>query len=480
MLFNSLTFLIFFVAVVFLYYVLPYKYSRIMLFFASCIFYMWWNPIFIFLIMGVTAINYLSAIFIEKYKKQKKFILALVMLFNFGQLIFFKYLNFFSNCITYMLSLVKIETCIPEFSVILPMGISFFTFQAASYTIDVYTGKYPAEKSFFKVALFITFFPQLVAGPIERADRLLKRLFEKHSFKLSNLSEGIKLMLMGYFKKVVISDRASILVDAVYNSPTDYKGLSLIIATLFFTVQIYCDFSGYTDIAIGCARVMDIDLMKNFDRPYFATSIKDFWRRWHISLSTWFRDYLYIPLGGSRCSVLRKYFNILVTFFVSGLWHGANITFVLWGGLHGIYQIIGDIKDKYILKGRKIDALVPLKIIITFCLVSFAWIFFRANSLSDATYIIKNLFSDIASYGDLQYVYEVLRGFSLKTYEMLILVYACVFLFFSDMISFKYDIHTLLKKTGFPIRFAYYYVLIIFILAGGVFTNGGQFIYFQF
>ena len=248
------------------------------------------------------------------------------------------------------------------------MGISFYTFQAASYTIDVFYGKYKPERNYFKLSLFIMFFPQLVAGPIERADRLLGQLFTKHKLELENISQGAKLMLMGYFKKIVIADRASVLVDTIYNSPQEYKGLPLVVATLFFTVQIYCDFSGYTDIARGVAKLMGIDLMINFDRPYFSKNIKEFWRRWHISLSSWLRDYIYIPLGGSRCSLIKKYRNIMITFLASGLWHGANWTFVLWGGLHGLYQVIGDLKNKIIPVKKDFFVINIFRVIICFCL----------------------------------------------------------------------------------------------------------------
>lgn len=479
MLFNSLTFILFFILVVFLHYILPHKFRWIMLLVASCIFYMCWRAELIVLILFISFLNYISAILIEIYPNRSKLILILCLILDFGFLFIFKYMVFISDSFRFIYEYFGWVYPVKQFSIILPMGISFYTFQAAGYTIDIYRKEYRAERNYFKFALFVTFFPQLVAGPIERADRLLNQLFKRKYFNVDNFVDGIKLMLLGYFKKIVISDRASVLVDTVYNNPQQYEGIPLIFATVFFTFQIYGDFSGYTDIARGCAKILGIDLMKNFDRPYFATSIKDFWRRWHISLSTWFRDYLYIPLGGSRCSVIKKYRNIMITFLVSGLWHGANWTFVLWGGLHGAYQVIGDIKNK-ILPNTDYAIFKPFKIIITFILVMFAWIFFRSNNISDCFYIIQNLTTNLGSIADKQYLYETFNNMGLQLFEILLVCGSIAILYLSDLVSYKYDIHDLMNKVPFPIRFAYYYLLIIIILAIGVFSGGGEFIYFQF
>ncbi len=325
------------------------------------------------------------------------------------------------------------------------------------------------------------FFPQLVAGPIERAENLMGQLFSRHKFNSVNISIGIKFMIMGYFKKVVIADRAAILVDTVYNSTEDFGGIAIIIATLFFTFQIYCDFSGYSDIAIGCAKTFGIDLMKNFNRPYFSVSIKDFWRNWHISLSSWLKDYVYIPMGGSRCILIRKYFNLMVTFLLSGLWHGANWTFVLWGGLHGFYQVIGDLKNKIFKTDRpQFFLLTFFRIIITFTLVSFAWIFFRANTISDAFYIIKNISSDFNNVTNAQYMYELLNSMGLSIYEILICLCSILFLIMVELFERKTVIHYKLNSIPFILRFIFYYVVVIAILALGVFGNDKQFIYFQF
>ena len=349
----------------------------------------------------------------------------------------FKYMVFINHSFMWLYNYLGWTYPIKDFDIVLPMGISFYTFQAASYTIDVFYGKYKPEKNYFKLALFIMFFPQLVAGPIERADRLLGQLFTKHKLELANISQGSKLMLMGYFKKIVIADRASVLGDAdIQLGAEEYKGLPLVVATLFFTVQIYCDFSGYTDIARGVAKLMGIDLMINFDRPYFSKNIKEFWRRWHISLSSWLRDYIYIPLGGSRCSLIKKYRNIIITFLASGLWHGANWTFVLWGGLHGLYQVIGDLKNKIIPIKRDFFVLNIFRVIICFVLVAFAWIFFRANTISDAVYIIKNIFAGWENVSDLQYLYVTFNNMGLKLFEIVILSIAILFLIFTEVISF--------------------------------------------
>ena len=480
MLFNSLTFIIFLAVVLVLYYTLPQKLKWIMLLIASCIFYMGWRAELIILIVISTLSNWLLARLIYDKPEKKKVFLIISLIINFGLLFVFKYMVFINHSFMWLYDYFGWIYPIKDFDIVLPMGISFYTFQAASYTIDVFYGKYKPERNYFKLSLFIMFFPQLVAGPIERADRLLGQLFTKHKLELENISQGAKLMLMGYFKKIVIADRASVLVDTIYNSPQEYNGLPLVVATLFFTVQIYCDFSGYTDIARGVAKLMGIDLMINFDRPYFSKNIKEFWRRWHMSLSSWLRDYIYIPLGGSRCSLIKKYRNIMITFLASGLWHGANWTFVLWGGLHGLYQVIGDLKNKIIPIKKDFFVISIFRVIICFALVAFAWIFFRANTISDAIYIVKNIFAGWENITDLQYLYVTFNNMGLKLFEILILSIAILFLIFTEVISFKYDIHKLLNKGPFVFRFAYYYILACFIFMMGVFAGGGQFIYFQF
>lgn len=318
---------------------------------------------------------------------------------NVGLLFIFKYYGFFVTNINLLGGWLHWKQTLPLLSIVLPIGLSFHTFQAMSYTIEVYRGHQKAEQHLGIYALYVLFYPQLVAGPIERPQNLLPQFHTKHIFDYAGASAGLKLMFWGFFKKIVIADRLAFFVDRVYTQPGEYYGIAVIIATTMFAFQIYIDFSSYTDIARGAAQVMGIKLMKNFDRPYFATTVRDFWNRWHISLSTWFRDYIYIPLGGNRVTVLRNCFNILVVFMISGLWHGANWTFVIWGALHSFYLLSSFVTRKirsrfitwsHIEKKPGIHAL--MQTVVTFSLVSFAWIFFRANSVQSAFTLVGNIF----------------------------------------------------------------------------------------
>ena len=402
MTFNSWEFLLFYPVVLLLYFVLPKKARWPMLLAASYFFYMCYSPELVFLILGTTIISWVASRCIERTEKKavKRLFLVLTLVASLGVLFFYKYFNFISTAISTAVGWFGASGDPVLLNLVLPVGISFYTFQTLSYAIDVYRGDVRSERNFFFYALFVSFFPQLVAGPIERPDNLIPQLRQPHPWSTPDAIKGAKHMIVGFFKKVCVADLLSGAVDSVYNSPSEAGSLAIVIATVFFAIQIYCDFSGYTDIAIGCARIMGIRLMKNFDHPYSATTIKEFWARWHISLSSWFRDYLYIPLGGSRCSRPRHLFNLFVVFMVSGLWHGANWTFVIWGALHGLYQIIGNLTAKPRARlieksGKSADS--PLVVwprrVITFILVAFAWIFFRANSLSDAVLIVKKLFS---------------------------------------------------------------------------------------
>ena len=487
MLFNSLTFLIFLLCILSLYYILPYKYRWYLLLLGSYIFYMAWRVEFIFLILFSSFFNYYIGILIEKYINKSKIVLSFGLIINFLILFIFKYSIFINHSFMSLYEYFNIPYPIKDFDIVLPMGISFYTFQATSYTIDIYRKRYKTEKNILKVALYIMFFPQLVAGPIERADRLLNQLFINHKFNIYNISTGIKIMLIGYFKKIVIADRVAILVNTVYNSPYDYNGISFIIATIFFAIQLYCDFSGYSDIAIGCAKLFGIDLMENFKSPYFSKSVKEFWTRWHISLSTWFKDYLYIPLGGNRKGTIRTYFNLMVTFLVSGIWHGANWTFVLWGGLNGFYQIIGAIKNKFFeyigfnIKNKYINNFLNIfRILITFSLICFSLIFFRANTVKDAFYIVNNLFSDISNISNIQYMYNISTELGLNIFEILMVTFCIIILIFIEIFEYKQRIYITLNKAPFIIRFIFYYIITIIIITMGVFSNAGQFIYFQF
>ena len=366
----------------------------------------------------------------------------------------------------------------PTFDVLLPVGISFYTFQTLSYSIDVYRGRKTPETHLGIFALYVAFFPQLVAGPIERSHRLLHQFYQQHNFDHRRVSDGLKLMAWGLFKKVVIADRLAIVVNNVYNDPTAYAGIPLLVATYFFAFQIYCDFSGYSDIAIGAAQIMGIDLMQNFKQPYFSRSIPEFWRRWHISLSSWFKDYLYIPLGGNRLSQPRVYLNLMLVFVISGLWHGANWTFLIWGALHGSYILVTlwttDLRRKAeALLGltRRPVLLAGLQVFITFHLVTFAWIFFRANSLSDALYIMTHLFHGIRLTG---------TGTGVGPYDLFIALLAILLLELVHVLQRqKGSLRQLIAIQPVWLRWTAYYGLTISILIFGKF-GVNEFIYFQF
>ena len=408
MLFNSIDFLIFLPIVLVIYYIIPMKYKHIWLLISSYYFYMCWNAKYVLLIFVSTVITYLSGILIDKVEKTwpdvndigkyKKLILALSFVSNLGILFYFKYINFTLDIVTRVLSKMNISMNVPVFDVILPVGISFYTFQALSYSVDVYRGEVAPEHDFFRYALFVSFFPQLVAGPIERSKNLLTQLREPRKFDFGYAFDGILLMLWGLFLKIVLADRIAIFVDTVYGDCEHYQGIYLIVATVLFAVQIYCDFSGYSSIAMGTAKLLGIELMDNFNAPYISTSVADFWRRWHISLTSWFKDYLYIPLGGSRRGTFRKYINKMIVFILSGLWHGAQLTFVVWGAINGLYQVIGEVLMPIRKKvsdiigiNRNSEGVYALSVLATFALVDFTWIFFRADSLGRAIYIIKSI-----------------------------------------------------------------------------------------
>lgn len=343
MLFNSYNFLIFFPIVTLIYYLIPQKIKYIWLLLASYYFYMCWNAKYVLILLFSTTITYVSGLLItrankckEEHKKikMKKIFVALSFIINLAILFLFKYFDFAIDNVNRVLSHFSMQIINPSFDVILPVGISFYIFQALSYTVDVYRNDVKAEKNFLKYALFVSFFPQLVAGPIERSKNLLKQVHEKHYFDGQRVKDGLLLMIWGGFQKIVIADRVAIVVDTVFNNFPQYGGMYIVVAAILFAFQIYCDFSGYSIIAIGAAKVMGFELMENFNAPYMSMSVAEFWRRWHISLSSWFRDYLYIPLGGNRKGKLRKYINLMIVFIVSGLWHGAQWSFIVWGALN--------------------------------------------------------------------------------------------------------------------------------------------------
>lgn len=489
MLFNSFEFLVFFPIVTILYFIFQHKYRWALLLVASCVFYMAFIPAYILVLFAIIIIDYYLGILIEKnigYKKKLYLITSIVITCLI--LFIFKYFNFFVSSFNSIAKVLHWNYSIATLNIILPLGLSFHTFQSLSYVIEVYKEKQKAEYNFGIFALYVMFYPQLVAGPIERPQNMLPQFYEKHDFDYNRVVKGLRLMLWGFFKKVVIADRMSVLVNNIYDNPTAYKGLPLITATIFFSIQIYCDFSGYSDIAIGSAKVMGFNLIENFKRPYFSKSISEFWRRWHISLSSWLRDYIYIPLGGNRVKLGRNLFNLFITFLISGLWHGASWTFVIWGAIHGIYLIIGKLTKegrerllKTIHLNKHPMIIKVIRIGITYILVTFAWIFFRANSLQDAIYIISNgLDFNVIRSGN---IYELLRttlgGLGISKAEMVLLFVSMLFLISYEVLDRKECVFDRLSRKNVCIRWAYYFSVVLLIIFYGYF-GAAQFIYFQF
>ena len=433
-------------------------------------------PVYILILAFTILIDYFAGIYIEKTEgRRRKLYLIFSLIANIGVLAFFKYYNFLDRNLSLLLHSFGLTNPIPYLSILLPIGLSFHTFQAMSYTIEVYRGHQKAERHFGIYSLYVMFYPQLVAGPIERPQNLLHQFREKYDFDYDRIVEGLKLMLWGFVKKLVIADRLAIYVNAVYNNPEQHNGMTFLIATIFFAIQIYCDFSGYSDIAIGAAKVMGFKLMTNFNRPYLARNISEFWKRWHISLSTWFKDYLYIPLGGNRVSIPRWYFNLLLVFIISGLWHGANWTYIIWGGLNGFYLIFAIVTygvRKKITRFIGIDKLPilnqSLQIVTTFILACFAWIFFRANNVTDAFNIIKKI--------------STFKG-PVFIEDPSMIIYPVLAIFLLLFVELKQEYYkggfSFLNNSNWVLRNLSYTALIILILLFGVF-DGGQFIYFQF
>ena len=498
MLFNSIQFIIFLPIVILIYFVVPQKIKNIWLLVASYYFYMSWNAKYAILICTSTVITYLAGIAMDRIelscsneKKKigyKRICIAVSFVLNLGILGYFKYTNFFLGLLKDAFSLININLNVPVFDILLPVGISFYTFQALGYIVDIYRGEIYAEKNFLRYALFVSFFPQLVAGPIERSKNLLKQLAVPKRFSFDNLREGLFIMLWGFFVKLVIADRAAIFVNTVYSDVDMYSGMYIAVAACLFAIQIYCDFYGYSLIAKGSAKILSIDLMENFNYPYLRTSIADFWRGWHISLSTWFRDYLYIPLGGNRKGRIRKYINIMIVFMTSGLWHGASISFVIWGGLHGVYQIIGDILKPI---RNKINTIMQFdenslgcriyRTIVTFGLSTFAFIFFRADSALMAFRAIKNM---ITVYNPWIFVNGDIFSLGLDNKNIELLLLSLLILLIADICKMKnIVIRELIISQNMWFRCLVVAVAITFILTFGIWGPGyseASFIYFQF
>ena len=475
MLFNSFQFILFFPLTLLAYFLFPKRIKNYWLLAASYIFYMGWNPKYALLLFFSTSVTFYASLLLEKYRRKDKLIMIIALCLIFLLLFYYKYLNFALSLTEKLFTLLNIKLSIPKFDIILPVGISFFTFQAAGYLIDVYRGEISVEKNFFKYALFVSFFPQLVAGPIERSKNLLNQLDRTYTFDFTRVKNGFFTMLYGYILKMVIADRASILVDFVYSNNMA-TGIQIAFATFIFSFQIYCDFYGYSTIAIGASRILGIELMQNFNAPYFSFSFKDFWRRWHISLSTWFRDYLYIPLGGSRCGRLRKNLNIIIVMLVSGIWHGAGLHFIVWGLLNGLFQVFDDLTAQIKTNIPKI-----IQICATFFCICFCWLFFRANSLTTAFRFIKMIIFNLEPKtltGDL------LLKYGLNKSEVCLLLLSIFGLMICDYLKWR-DIS--LKRNIFSRK---WYIQSVVFIAGlltvavfgvwGSEYNPAAFIYFQF
>lgn len=477
MLFNSIQFAVFFPVVFCVYWTLLRKNVRmrnLFLFIASSVFYGAWDWRFLLLLYGSASVDFVTAYCIDKTEStaKRKWLVGLTLFSNLSILGFFKYFNFFNESLVLLLAKLGWNTSPLALNVILPVGISFYTFQSIAYVIDVYRKEIKASTDYVEFMAFVSFFPQLVAGPIERARHMLPQFSKQHIFTYEDGVSGLRLILYGLFKKVVIADNVSKFVDTVYSTPQQYHGLVTICATLLFALQIYCDFSGYSDMAIGIARLLGFNLMKNFRTPYFAVSLKEFWQRWHISLSTWFRDYLYIPLGGNKVSEPRRYFNLFVTFLISGLWHGANFTFIVWGSIHGFCLLI----EEYLKTRIAITMPVLLRYVLTMVVVCYAWVYFRAESIADAFSITSSFFKPVSFTTFKQIWIDVY-------YSPVFIAMLCISIIFFMVCEVMITRNTPAKVLGYlpaPVRVGFYYLLIVAIVFIGLNDSSPNFIYFKF
>lgn len=476
MLFNSIPFLLFFPAVCLLYYCIPQRITRArntLLLIASYFFYMNWQPVYALLLLTSTVVTWGAALFIERSEgNTRKWWLTAAIVLNLSILFLFKYYGFLADNIEELMGQLGMDMSMPELDILLPVGISFYTFQALGYAIDVYRGDTKVEKDFFTYSLFVSFFPQLVAGPIERSKNLLPQFKQQHGFSSEMAMAGLRMMVWGYFLKLVMADRCGIYVDAVYDNVEMHNGGSYIVATILFAFQIYGDFAGYSLIAIGAAKVMGFQLMVNFKRPYLSHSIGEFWKRWHISLSSWFKDYLYIPLGGNRVGRLRHYINLMVTFVVSGIWHGANWTFLLWGILHGFFICVEKalgLTGKKETRKEKPRLLSVMRWAVTFLIVCLAWVVFRADSWHDAATIYAGMFTDLG----LPFVEDVGMGCLLASAVAIVVVTV------KDLADEHQWRWFGLSGHGYVTQCVYVSFMIAVITLFGV-LGADQFIYFQF
>ena len=479
MLFNSIEFALFFPIVTALFFLSPQQWRVRLLLAASCIFYMALIPAYIGILFVTILIDYTAGIYIERVEGRRKTVLLCVSIISTCIVLFvFKYLNFFTNSFIGVAGVLGWHLPPAIIRIILPVGLSFHTFQSLSYVIEVYRGNQKAERTFTVYATYVMFFPQLVAGPIERPQNLLHQFREWHAFDYTNVTCGLKRMAWGFFKKLVVADRLALYVNDVYGAPRHYNGLQLTLATVFFAYQIYCDFSGYSDIAIGAAQVLGFRLMENFRTPYYSLSVSEFWRRWHISLSTWFKDYLYLPLGGSRVNTGRHVANLLVTFGISGLWHGANWTYVYWGLLNGLYLVMGWLTKEWRNRifsavGLEQHTFIRRAIMLssTFLLTCLAWIVFRAESLSDAAYVVTH-FARNWNLHDIKTTQFMLR-------QLPVAVAAIIALEIGQLWPVKTWVPAVLGRAPLPARWALYAAFVMLVLMFGVYQKT-QFIYFQF
>lgn len=477
MLFNSLHFVFFFPIVVALHFALPFRFRWAFLLAASYYFYMCWRPEYALLLAVSTLVDYVAArrMGMTDDRRRRRKYLFLSLGANLGLLFTFKYFNFFFSNFGFVLDYYGFRH--PALNVLLPMGISFYTLQTLSYTIDVYRGEKAPERHLGYFALYVSFFPQLVAGPIERSTRLLPQLFVHHKFDYDRMRSGLLLMAAGFFKKLVIADRLAIYVAGVYDHPEGQRGLVILLATYLYSIQIFCDFSGYSDIAIGAARIMGYDLMENFRRPFHAQSTAEFWRRWHISLSTWLRDYIYVPLGGNRRGKARSLINIVIVFLISGLWHGAAWNFVIFGGLHGAYIVIdrltGDFRARlrpYIYPHAVVERVA--RAFIVFNLWSLSMLFFRSRTLENAATLLGNMVAGFP--GALGELTGTLSGIEFGAVLAAIAVMEA-----AHIAQTRGSIEARLLALPTPFRWAFYYAMAAVIMALGVF-QAEEFIYFQF
>lgn len=488
MFFNSIFFLLFFIATAAIYYVAPQRAKWSILLIASLFFYMCWTPLHILVLLAVAVISYFTALLVHPQNTTtKKRIVCLIsgIILSFSFLLVCKYANFFMQSIYSVLNALSIPYRSIDLRIALPVGISFFSFKAVSYIMDAYRGEI-LEKNFLKYLLYVSFFPQVASGPIERSTNLIPELTKEHKFDIENIKHALFLMLYGYFKKMVVADSLSEIVNQVFGNVNLFSPPVLIGVAFVYSIQILCDFSGYSDIAIGCAKMFGITSAENFHHPYFSTSISGFWRNWHISLSSWFRDYLYIPLGGNRKGTVRKYLNLLIVFLVSGLWHGAAWNFVLWGFLHATYQIIGALTTSHRKKlttllrlDRHVKLHKALQIAITFSLVTFAWIFFRANSITDGFQYIKCIFlNELGGFSLTMLISQIKMIFSLKTrlFSFIVAIGAFSVLGFLD---YKKDLYNWISRKNLLTKVCFYALIIVLVLLFAS-TSATDFIYARF